>query len=261
MNLSLEIRIAALLFILFGSAMAQNPEPKKIRHSFGYALGAVQIKEMNLIPKVHRGVSNGIYYSFEKMGNKYQSFSFSIGYGKLKTEIEEEAVSFNAGAAFNYSYTFQIIHTVNFKYFSGPLVSFTSSLSEYENWDEAHAYWGNSLSLGPGNHFFINLKNRNYLAAHLNITIIGFYTRPDCMRLYANEYWTFSNIIKIMNRDYRFGLWSHTFQMNFSAEYRIPLFGNTPLAISYSFYYSRIKAEDGNSLSEIIHKMGIGVVL
>lgn len=243
------------------SLSGQNISHSEIKHYFGYSLSFSQIKEENLIPKVNSGISHFLSYGFEKVNKVYHRFDFNLGYGKLKTDIEEEALSFNAQLLLSYCHDFEIFKNDWMVYYLGPTSSFTSSLSEYENWDEAHAYWGNYFSFGPSNTIVFSLQEDKLLAMRLDLSIVGFYTRPDYDRLYANEYWTFSNIIKIMNSNYHFGLWNNAFQLKGSFEDRIPIFTDRNLSLSYSVYYSRIQAKDGKPLTELFHKLGVGIWL
>ena len=248
------------LFVL-GECKSQNLNDNLLYHNISYGIGSNQIKEENLIPKVHQGLMHYISYGFEIRSNSYNHFQFNFGYGTLKTEIENEALSINARLSFGYCHNFKILESANLCYYLGPQSSFTSSLAEYENWDEAHAYWGNYFSLGPSNVAFIKLDESKLLFLRLDLALLGLYTRPDYNRLYANEYWTFSNIMKIMNSHYHFGFWNNAFQMNASTEYRTPIFKEYNLSLSILIYYSQIQAEDGKPLKELIYKLGFGIWL
>jgi hypothetical protein len=243
------------------SCIAQDQEPAKIHHFIGYSPGLTQIKEENLIPKVHTGILHFFSYSIQKKSDSYNLFRMHAGYGKLKTKIEDEAVSLYGQLSLCYDYQFRIAGNEKFVYYLGPYISFTSSLSEYENWDEAHAYWGNFLSFGPGNSLFISLDHKRSLITHFNLPVFGFYTRPDYYRLYANEYWTFSNITKLMNSHYHFGSLNNAFQINISTEYRTPFYKSSYFVMSFSVYYSRLKTNDGNPLKVLIPELGMGILL
>lgn len=132
------------------------------QHHINYSVGLKQIKEENLIPKVHTGLNHFLSYEYERKDNSYQNFEFYLGYGTVKTEIENEAVSYNARAGFGYCYGVKIICEEKFKYFLDPGLSFSSSMSEYENFDEAHHYWGNFLSLGINNVGLLNIDHDKY---------------------------------------------------------------------------------------------------
>ncbi len=230
-------------------------------HYIGYSLGAGQIKEENLIPKTHKGLSHFLSYQFEFKNDVYRCFEFIIGFGRYKTKIENETLSFNVQLLLSYLYNFKIFENEYIDYYLGLKTGFASSLSEYENWDEAHAYWGNYLSLGPSNTVNISLDENNYLLMHLDLALLGIYTRPDYNRLYANEHWTFSNIINKMNSNYHFGFVNNAFQAKASVEYRTPIFNDDHLSLMFSFYYSRLQADSGKPLKEFFIKFGIGIWL
>jgi len=230
-------------------------------HYFGFSFGNIQAKEENLIPKVHSGLINMISYRYEIQSSLYKLLEFNLGYGTMKTEIENETVSFNARAWLSYSFGIKLINDENFKYFLGPVLSYSSSLSEYRTFDEAHLYWANFLSLGVSNVGLLNIDSDKYFILKFNFSVFGIYTRPEYNRLYANEYWTFSSGIDIMNSHYKFGFVNNAFQLKTFAEYRTKLWGDNYLSLGLSIFYSRIKAEDGKPLKELIPGLTLGVIL
>jgi hypothetical protein len=230
-------------------------------HYVGYSLGLAQAKEENLLPKVHSGVIHAVSYVLESKGASYHSLEFQLGYGRLATEITNDVGSMNAQMLLGCSYGLKIQENGSSTCYLGPRVAFTSSLSEYETWDEAHAYWGNFISLGASGVLFVALQPEKSLVMRADFSLFGALTRPELHRLYANERWTFSNIMTIINRDYRLGTWDNALQVRVSTEYRTPLIGSSTLALSYSFYYSKLKADAGNPLRQMTSRIGIGVGL
>jgi len=230
-------------------------------HHIEYSIGLKQIKEENLIPKVHPGLNHFVSYEYETRDQTYQCIEFYLGYGTMKTEIENETVSYNARVLLGYCYDMKIIDNDNFQYFLGPGLSYSSSLAEYENFDEAHHYWGNFLSLGINNAALLNIDQDKYFIFKCNISILGVYTRPDYNRLYANEYWKFSNVIEILNSHYKFGLFNNAFQFRIAAGYRTKLWGENYLSLGLSIFFSRIKANDEKPLKELIPGLTVGVVI
>ncbi len=258
--------IIALVFVVIQTLQAQNESvPRQsvpgFEHYFGYSLGFDNIKEENLIPKIHTGILQIFSYGWELRRENYHRFLFRLGYGNIKTGIESEAVTWHAHTAIAYCLGFKILDRDQVQFYSGPRAAFTSSLYEYEVWDEAHAYWGNLLSLGLGNSVALQAGGRKSFLLHFDFTLLGLYTRPDLYRLYANEYWTFSHIMTLMNRHYRFGSVNHAFQLHASAEYRTPIFRSCALSLSFSLFYSRIRAEAGKPLQELTPKLSLGVWL
>lgn len=250
-----------MLFIQSYINLYSQDSANNSRHYFGFSIGNIQTKDENLIPKVHSGLINMISYRYERISSSYNLFDFNLGYGLLKTKIEKEAVSFNCQLALSYCYNLSLIRNDFINYYLGPKISFTSSLAEYGVFDEAHAYWGNFLSLCLSNVSFISIDPEKDLVFNLDISIIGLYTRPEYNRLYSNEYWTFSNIIDIMNSNYKFGFLNNAFQFKASAEYRTQIWNSNDLSLALSVYYSRIKDEAGKPLTELIPKISLGIWL
>lgn len=231
------------------------------QHRINYSVGLNQIKEENLIPKVHTGMNHFLSYEYETIDNSYQCIEFFLSYGTMKAEIEDETVSYNARAGLGYCYGIKIICEEKFKYFLGPGLSFSSSMSEYENFDEAHHYWGNFLSLGINNVGLLNIDQDKYFIFKFNFSALGIYTRPDYHRLYANEIWTFSDVIEVLNSHYKFGFINNAFQLKASAEYRTNLWADKYLSLGLSIFFSRIKADDGKPLKELVPGLTVGVLL
>jgi hypothetical protein len=230
-------------------------------HYLGYSLGLMQAKEENLIPKVHSGATHWLTYSLEKRGETYHRLDLRLGYGYLQTAIERDLGSPNEQLGIAYSYNFMVRQKVPVAYYVGPRVAYTSSLTEYQTWDEAHAYWGTCLSLGLSAVSFVDLQPGKFLAVNVDLSLLTFVSRPELHRLYANERWTLSNIVTIMNKDFRFGGWGRSVQARASAEYRLPFLGSSRLSFSPTFSYSKLRIDGGNALTEIIIAMGIGIWL
>jgi len=236
-------------------------ETNLTHHTLAYSLGVAQVKEENLLPKVHSGLIHALTYEFHREGDPRQSVTIQAGYGILSTRINHDEGSFNARLLLSYSPVFSVWRVGGFAYCVGPRLAYSSSLSEYQTWDEAHAYWGTSLSLGASNVVSLDLGTARDLTFCLDWLLLGITSRPERFRLYANERWTFSNIVKIMNSGYQFGFANDVFQLNVIARYRTPVFSSQFLALTCSLYYSRLNIEGGKPLREIITSIGIGVWL
>jgi hypothetical protein len=251
-----------LLLIMQSPGVTHGQEvSRSTNHNVSYSLGMIQAKEENLLPKVHSGAIHCIAYSLEMKSDSYQCLELQLGYSTLTTEVRNDAGSPNEQLLLGYSYNFRMHEKSTLTYYLGPKLAYTSSLTEYQTWDEAHAYWGNCISLAASNVLFVNLSSDSWLVGHLDLSLLGLIARPDQHRLYSSEYWTFSNITKIMNSGYRFGTWGNLFQLRASVEYRTPMFGSSALSLSASLYYSKLRAGEGNSLREVMSKFGIGIWL
>lgn len=232
-----------------------------IDHHLGYSLGFVQEKEENLLLKVHSGVTHWLVYSLEMRGDAYHRVDLQVGYGSLATSIQNDVGSTNGHLAGSYSYSVALRESGPLAFYFGPRVAYSSSLTEYQTWDEAHAYWGTCLSLGLSGASFIDLQTGKLLALNVDLSLLSLVSRPGARRLYANERWTFSNITTIMNSGFHVEDWTNALQVGASAEYRGPVAGIGVLSFSPSFFYSRLKVNDGNPLKEIIIRMSVGIWL
>ncbi len=87
--------IIALVLLVIQTLQAQNESvPRQsipgFKHYFGYSLGFDNIKEENLIPKIHSGILHEFAYGWELRRENYHRFLFRLGYGNIKTDIEQE---------------------------------------------------------------------------------------------------------------------------------------------------------------------------
>ena len=245
---------------------AQDSVITGTHHYFGYNPGYIQLKEMNLIPKVHNGMINAVTYCFERTGRNYQSFHFLFGYSNPKTSIERESPDFqnyrkNQGQVhFRYSYLFGLANLNNIHYYLGPKLSYTYSLSYYYGWD-SHAYWGNYISIGPENLILVDFPDRFSWLTSLDLSLLGLYNRPDAIRLYKQEDWSFFHIIGKTNSNYQAGILTNALQVRFRTECRLACSRKYHVAFHYCFYYSRIKSSNSKTLFELIHSIGISIFL
>lgn len=264
--MKLRLMTILLFFLLCSAITAQNTGNTKTHHYFGYQLGGIQLKEKNLIPKVHRGVIHILTYGFEKRQENYKIFQFVFGYSNPKTTIEREAEraedydKINGQIYLKYSYNFKVFNRKNINLYIGPKFSYTYSLSYYEGWD-SHAYWGNYLSTGPSSVLTVDLKDNKSWLFSLDLSLLGFYNRPDCIRLYKEEDWSFKNVLKTTNENYNLGLFSNAFQLNFKTEYRFPVSKGKYFTFVYTVYFSRIKSKNSKSLLELFYSIGGKIIL
>jgi hypothetical protein len=250
----------ALLFLFHNTLHGQN-ETDVSRHALGYSLGFARIKEENLLPKVHSGVLHALNYEFQVQGNLSHSVIVQLAYGTVSTDITRDEGAFNARLLVSYSPQFVVRRAGGMTYCMGPMIAYSSSLAEYQTWDEAHAYWGTALSLGMSNVMSLDIGSARDLTFRLDCSLLGITSRPDRFRLYANERWTFSNLVKIMNSGFQYGFTEGVFQLATTARYRTPLFSSKSLTLSCSFSYSRLNVDGGKPLREIVTSLEIGLWL
>ncbi len=250
-----------LLLLIPESGSSQEPELQKMYHSFTYGIGSNWLKEDNLFPIVHKGYINCFTYRLEIRKKNYNELFVTLGYSKLKAELETEKVSQNMQISFGYCMGFHLINRENINFYLGYNLRYAYSLVEFPVWDESRAYWGTSLTLGVSNNFFVHIKESQNLILSWNINPIGLYSRPDEVRLNAQEYWSFSNIIKTTNSNIKTGFINNILLSNFRTEYRFRSKKDHYLSLLYSFSYSRIKRTDEHPLFNSINSIGISLGL
>jgi len=138
------------LLLLPGTAAEGQTSPLPgSKHTLGYSLGFQQSREELLMPKVHRGALHIFSYQYDDISDRYRSFTVTIGYGRLKTVIEDEYATIHGGVWLRYRHAFNLLRSGGVRLYIGPAASATASISYHDSWDESHAYWANDLSLGP----------------------------------------------------------------------------------------------------------------
>ena len=252
-----------LLIILLASlpdiVTCQEQQPPGIIHLFSYEIGANYLKEENLVPVVHKGPIQLLTYRFEKQGKNYNEITVSLGYSRIKAEPETEKVSQNIQFRFGYCSDFHIVKRAKFNYYLGFNMSYAYSLVEFPVWDESRAYWGSSLTLGVSNRMIFDMKENQKWYFSWDIHPMGLYSRPDEVRLYAQEEWTFSNIIKTTNSNLKLGFVDNILLSYFRTEYRLITKKDRYIALQYSLSYSRIQKANEGPLQDCINSFGISI--
>jgi hypothetical protein len=239
MNKSIQ-SVFFLLIIFAGSGFAQEPESPIKYHSLTYTIGSNWLQEDDLFPIVHKGPVNGLTYRFEKSDKNYNEFAVSLRYSKIKAKLETERVSQNIQIAFDYCMGFHLVNREKLNYYLGYNVKYSNSLVEFPVWDESRAYWASSLTSGITNRLFINTKTDQCWLFILDFNPVGFYSRPDEIRIYAQEDWSLPSILKTTNSNFKPGFVNNVLLCNFRSEYRFLARKNHYLAVQYSFSFTRI---------------------
>ena len=254
--------VQSLLFLLlfipeFGSS--QEPQWQAKSHSFTYEIGINWLKEENLIPIVHKGSINGLTYRFEKWGKNYNEVFITLRYSKLKAGLETEKVTQNEQISFGYCMGFLLLKKEKINFYLGYNLKYAHSLVEFPVWDESRAYWGASLTLGVSNRFIVRIKEKQNFIFSLDINPLGFYSRPDEVRLYAQENWSLLSIVKTTNSDIKPGFVNNILLSNFRTEYRFLTKKDHYFSLLYSVSYSRIQRTNEHPLINSINNFGISL--
>jgi len=230
-------------------------------YSINLQIGLNQIREMNLLPLVHKGTLTELSFETEKVKESMRQFQFYFGYSRVRTSVEELFPSANIRLGLNYSYNFLIFQKNNLKYYLGPQSSLGYTLMTYPNWDESHSYWANYLTIGANNIFSVFLRNESEWFTSLNFSLAGFFSRPEEVRPYKMDDYTAGGVLKAFNSNIEPGLMNNLLQINFKTEYRFPVFITKREAITFNMEILRISGNGGQPVLQIINRIGLKIML
>jgi hypothetical protein len=252
--------ILFLLSFLFKSIQCQDTTSVYTSHLISLTFGSNRLKEEILIPKVHSGALTGFSYVFEKSGNNFNSIACSFSYNHLKTKLETEKVTQTGLIDIKYSWGYNLLKSKGSNYFLGVTTSYNWSIQEFPVWDESRAYWGTSLAAGPYGRLSMTFDNQCSWISSFDISLLGILSRPEDVRLYAQEEWTISNIMKITNSDFSFGIMNNILICCFKSEYRIPFKNDSFLSFYGSMFYESVSESEGQpfKVSQIAAGIGFG---
>jgi hypothetical protein len=228
-----------ILFFLLSIISSAQEDPQITKnHSIGIGFDLLKLKEELLIPKVNTGLRPSLLYRFEKTGTNFSALQFSIGYGKLKTELETEKLTQAGNISFMYFKGYRLIDKNSIELFLGFNGHYSWSIYEYPIWDEARAYWNTYLSTGPYARLEIPMKSDKLCVISWNIGLAGIQSRPDEVRLYAQEKWTIPSILATTHSNFKPGLIKGFMFNSLKAEFGVPFKKGKYFFFSYSLSYS-----------------------
>ena len=230
-------------------------------YSVNLQMGLNQIKEMNLLPMVHKGLLTEFSFETEKIKRSLRQFQFSFLYSRIKTGAEEMVKSGNVRLGFDYSYNFPIFAKNNLRYYLGPQASLCYSLMLYPNWDDSHGYWADYLSFGPNNILSLLGKNEREWFTSLDFSLISFLSRPEEIRPYKMDDSSFSGILKALNSNIESASVNRALRINLKTEYRFPVFTNIREAITYEMDIIRLSQKNEQPVFQFNWQVGIKMML
>jgi hypothetical protein len=230
-------------------------------HIIAVQCGINQIRETNLLPKIHSGFISSILYELRKANRNIGGFEFGLGLSRPKTNLEELSKSANINLNTAYSYCFRFIDKSGLTCFLGPRFNIFYSFSYYPNWDDSHKYWATTYSAGLKNIVSYVFKNNTRFYVSLAIPVISIYSRPDLVRLFKFDKSSLGGVFNDMNSNLKSGFWDRAFFLQFYAEYQFPILGGKLEAISYSLDYTRIQRLGGKPFAQLLHQIGLKILL
>jgi hypothetical protein len=230
-------------------------------YSINIQLGRNQIREMNLLPLVHKGILTELSFETEKVKTSLRQFQFFLVYSRVKTGLEEMSKSGNIGLGLTYSYNFKILQNTHVSYYLGPQISLCYSYMLYPNWDDSHGYWADFLSFGPNNVLSVKLKNKSEWFTSLNFSLFSLFSRPEEIRPYKMDDSSIGGILEDLNSNIEPGLMNNALQIGFKTEYRFVIFSTKREAITYNMDIIRFSQKEEQPVLQIICRFGIKIML
>jgi len=230
-------------------------------HTVGISAGINQIKEENLLPLVHTGYIVNILYEYQNIKKSYQNIQLILGIGRVVADPEDITKSVNFLIKPSYSFCFNLVRKSGFNFFLGPQAGGSYSLSYYPSWDDSHVYWADFISLGSTAFGQYILTEDRRFQFQLSIPLISFYSRPESLRLFKADHSSFGEILRSSYSNIKAGLWDAVFAIRLCVEYQFPVFRTKTEAFSYTLEYTRVKADGGNPFQQLIHQLGLKVLL
>jgi hypothetical protein len=235
--------------------------PHNTFHAIGVTIGINQIKEENLLPRVHSGFITTLSYDYIRVQEEYQDFQFAICYSRIIADAEDITKSANLMINASYSHAFRVAENLRFAYFLGPQARVAYSVSLYPNWDDSHLYWANSGSLGITNIVAYTFDPTTRLLCTLSFPVLSLSSRPDPLRLYKYDEASSAGVAKSLHHNLKPGLFSRVLAVHFDVEYQFPIFQTKAEAVSYSLDYTRIAHGDVLPFTQLIHQLGLRILL
>jgi len=257
----LILTILPLLLTGPGGVAQEADSSSRVLHFGSLQFGLNQIKEENLHPKVSTGTCMDLTYGFEIRKKNWQKFHLTLGYSRLKTELEELSKSLNVKINLSYSTGFKLTRGTKFNYYLGPEATLAYNFSFLPNWDDSHLYWADYLSIGVKNSFLVKLKNKNALVTDLSIPLFSVFSRPELYRLYKIDDTDAGGIISNLNSNISAAHLTNVFFLHFQTEWRFPVFKTKTQAFTYSLDWVRVKHNDGNPYNQLTNQIGLKLFL
>lgn len=253
-----------VLLLWMNLAYSQEPTDQGLSastHKIAITIGVNQIKEANLLSWAHSGFITTLSYGCTHSQENYRDFRFLLGYSRIIARAEDVTKSANILIGTSYSYAFKMTERRSLTYFLGPLVNLSYSVGAYPNWDDSHLYWANDMSVGINNVLIYTLRNETQLVSHVSMPLLSLFSRPDLMRLNKFDDMSFGGIVKNLHSNMNLGFWDSAFRFHADIELRFPIFRSEQEAFFYSLDIVRLHGNVGNPYTQLIHQIGMKVML
>ncbi|UCH13876.1 MAG: hypothetical protein JSV22_12315 [Bacteroidales bacterium] len=248
--------ISIIFILFFVNLFAQEEKDIIKQNSFQLDFGINQIKERNLHPKVHGGISYGLTYEHTKRSKNTSNFGVGLVLSRLKTEYEDLSASVNIKLSGNYSYIFKVVNKNKLVYSVGPEAVLYYNFGFYPNWDESHFYWADYLELGIANNLTYKINKNRSVEISLSLPLVSVFSRPELNRQYKIDNISFNGILDNLHSNLEGGTIDKSFIAFSRMEYQFHISDRVIQAICYSYNYQRLKSKEGFSFQDNQHNIG-----
>jgi len=227
-------------------------------NKFSLELMQYQNIDKTLIPLKNTGPGIRASYIFEKLnGDDLKTFSVSLAAANPKTDIERTRKSISASVYASFDQQKKIS---NSNFFIGYSASISYKDAFYKTVDETHLYWSNFLGGGLSSSYFQALNSSSKLSIRFKLPLIGLVSRSPEDRLSKFEDPSFSNILKLNQRDVRFTTVADYFQPTTEIEYRHNFSKRHAFAIFYRNEYLSTTTKGSLQYKELQNGLGVRLI-
>lgn len=209
-------------------------------------MGVKQVKEVNLVPKVHRGMAYSLSYNYYLQEERsFRVLEIEAAYAGLHSRYEKPAASQYLQLKASYSFLFSLYHNEYFSFYAGPQAGFGYGLGFYPNWDDSHLYWADYIGAG-GAGLITYRREKGIWLLKTTLPVFSMISRPEKSRQYKIDDISAGGIIKNMNSHWEPAFPDRNFASGTGLEYLHPSGNKLSLSIGYSFHYLYMKADKGS---------------
>jgi hypothetical protein len=226
-------------------------------HSIELTMGYSQLKEANLHGMVFRGIGYAISYNAVRERDNISALNVSIGNSHLTTGPEDGFPSLNASASLHYRYLFRAGTSSRLHIHTGLGSFLRYNVSFFENWDESHLYWANSLGIDVTQRFALPVFRDAGLSGSVSLPVFLVLSRPARERDFKMDDFSFGGLLKSLHQKPEFRLPHRSTYVSGSLEYRVSREKQSRPALTYSFSYYSLNTSYSNTARSLRHHVGI----
>lgn len=262
----MKTQLSILFLIMAGLLMpahdlaAQDPA-KKAHSRYGFSLGFShsQVKDLALVPIVHKGpgfIAGAIFSRADDKGD--HRLEFNGGFNSLKSSFEEEAGSFLINTSLRYRYGHRIFPgNEKSAFYLGGRIGLEATEGIYENWDENHYYWLTSYSLGLNGLYVLKLTGLTRLTCEVNLPIVALVSRTPVKNQLHEEQAQFTAVVTRIHENPKAVTWPAHFSPDVRIGYNYDIKGKVTQAFFWQVNLINNSISGSDRVRMIHHQIGI----